>query len=90
MKESKYAHGEAFCLMKYQTQDGKETEFLWNSRDGVTPFSITSLTGNTMYHVEWKSDKCIPDYNPPKGMRIFVGATKELATPALNAYIDKI
>jgi hypothetical protein len=35
-----FNHGEAFALMKYETKGGAHVEWLWNSRDGVTPFGI--------------------------------------------------
>ena len=88
--KKKYLHGEAFCLMKYQTDDGTETETLWNSRDGVTPFMLLSKTGKKMSHIDWRSDKCVPDFKPPSGMRVFVDATRELVTPELNEYVDQI
>ena len=43
-----------------------------------------------MSHVEWSHDECVPDFIPPKGMRVFVDATRELVTPKLNEYIDQI
>lgn len=88
--KKKYLHGEAFCLMKYQTDDGTETETLWNSRDGVTPFILVSRTGKNMSHTDWHGDKCVPDFKPPSGMRVFVDATRELVTPELNEYVDQI
>ena len=90
MSGSKYQHREAFCLMQYRSDDGTEAEQLWNSRDGVTPFIITSRSGKRMTHVDWNSDECVPDFKPAKGMRIFVDATEELVTPALNEYVEKI
>jgi predicted RNA methylase len=36
----KARHGEAFALMKYQNAATGRVEWLWNSRDGVTPFGI--------------------------------------------------
>src|SRR5689334_10292135 len=87
--KSQYNHGEAFCLMTYATADG-EKEVLWNSRDGVTPFMILSKDGKEMQHVNCASDKCVPDYRPLSGMRVFVDATRELITPKLNEYVDQI
>lgn len=87
---SKYNHREAFCLMQYRSDDGTEAEQLWNSRDGVTPFIISSRNGKSMHHVEWNKDSCLPNFSPPKGMRIFVNATRELVTPRLREYVDKI
>jgi hypothetical protein len=86
---SKYKHGEAFCLMVYEAEDG-ERETLWNSRDGVTPFMITSRSGKRMQHIDWRSDKATPDFKPLSGMRVFVDATEELVTPELNKYVGKI
>jgi len=77
MKE-KYQQGEAFCLMRYRCETCMHTEILWNSRDGVTPFSITcpecekagrplTLSNGLMSHVDWDQDLCYPDYLPGKG-----------------------
>ena len=67
-----YSYRSAFCLMKYSTVDGLETEWLWNSRDGVTPFCITNrdLT-REMRHVDWHRDMRLPNYQPAEGQRIF-------------------
>ena len=87
---NKYNHAEAFCLMQYSSDDGTEREVLWNSRDGVTPFVISSRNGKKMAHVDWRQDKYVPDYKPKSGMRVFVDATEELVTDKLNEYVDKI
>jgi hypothetical protein len=84
-------HREAFCLMKYQSDDRSESETLWNSRDGVTPFIISNRDGTKhMRHVEYGKDRCDPNYIPLPGMRIFVSATEELVKPRLLAYVDDI
>lgn len=85
-----YKHKEAFCLMKYQTKDGFLTETLWNSRDGVTPFGITSTDGREMLHIDWNGDRCQPDFQPQKGMRVFVTATEDLVRERLKKYVEKI
>lgn len=86
-----YNHPEAFCLMKYRTDDGSEEEILWNSRDGVTPFMLRSKNGKMMHHVDWQLDyPTKPDFKPPSGMRVFVDATQELVTPQLKEYVEKI
>lgn len=74
----KYVHGEAFCHMLYVSDDGRQSEWLWNSRDGVTPFVISSATGKKMSHNNWGEDRFDPDYKPVEGDRIFVDCTKEL------------
>lgn len=75
MTESKYQHAEAFNLMKYVDDETGEVETLWNSRDGVTPFTIESRDGKrAMTHTDWSADEHRPDFTPPKGMRVFVDA----------------
>lgn len=85
-----YRHKEAFCIMQYRSKDGTEAEQLWNSRDGVTPFGITSCNGKQMYHDNWNLDDCRPDFVPPSGMRVFVDATEELVCDQLNLYVEKV
>lgn len=86
----KFKHKEAFCIMQYRSQDGTEAEQLWNSRDGVTPFSITSRNGKSMQHSEWNKDECLPTFKPSSGMRVFVDATEELVRESLQRYVEKI
>lgn len=71
----KHTYHEAFMLMKYATRDGSETELLWNSRDGITPFVIPSKTGREMSHVDWPADRYLPDHKPKSGDRIFIDLT---------------
>lgn len=79
MEGRNYNHAEAFCLMQYATEDGSERELIWNSRDGVTPMYITSRSGREMRHVNWRDDRCLPDYEPPDGSRLFVDMTRQHA-----------
>jgi hypothetical protein len=74
-----YRHAEAFCLMTYRADDGTEEEVIWNSRDGVTPFVIDLRSGKPAIHVGWHLDRCVPDYVPPSGSRIFVDLTEDTA-----------
>jgi hypothetical protein len=91
MSKKKYNHAEAFCVMTYQSDDGTITEQLWNSRDGVTPFMIMSRNGGReLRHIDWGKDYPQPNYKPLPGKRIFVDATRELVTPKLNEYVEKI
>ena len=85
-----FKHAEAFCLMKYRSEDGTEEEILWNSRDGVTPFMLRSKSGKMMLHVDWKQDEYRPDFKPKPGDRYYVSAARELCTPMLNEYVEKI
>lgn len=65
-------HGEAYCLMKYASKAGA-IEWLWNSRDGVTPFGIGPASDdNAMLHADWHEDSFAPNFVPPVGMRVFM------------------
>lgn len=69
----KYNHTEAFCVMKYASRDGREVEYLWNSRDGVTPYIVIARDGVTeLRHVDWNLDCQEPDRIPEVGERIFI------------------
>lgn len=74
-----HTHGEAFCLMHYRSEDGTADEWIWNSRDGVTPFMVHTRDGKVMQHVEWRRDRYFPSYVPPVGSRVFVDLTPERA-----------
>ncbi|NGO50482.1 hypothetical protein [Allomesorhizobium camelthorni] len=70
---------EAFMLMKYAGKAG-EVEWLWNSRDGVSPFGVsTGSGGGIMNHADWREDVFVPNFVPPIGMRIFVDLTMDKA-----------
>lgn len=80
MNEQKYNHKEAFCLMYYECEKCGNLERLWNSRDGFTPFIIgCKKCGGESKHVRWELDRCVSDYEPKSGERIFVDMTKEKA-----------
>ena len=81
-------HGEAFCLMTYVSDDGTVGELLWNSRDGVTPFCISSRDGVELTHVDWQGDIYAPNFRPPPGMRVFVDMTQELADKAARERVE--
>lgn len=75
-----HAHAEAFMLMTYRGEKTGATEVIWNSRDGVTPFAITSKDGTeSMTHVDWGGDVYAPDFQPPLGSRMFVDLTEDRA-----------
>lgn len=74
-------HREAFHIMNYRCECGHH-EKLWNSRDGVTPFSIPCPVcgdGMGMAHVDWKHDVFAPIFFPPVGSRYFADMTIERA-----------
>lgn len=85
---SQHKHAEAFCLMLYRDRAGNE-EWIWNSRDGVTPFIISSKQGLVAAHVEWHRDRYAPDHKPQLGDRVFVDLTIERARENRRKYVEK-
>lgn len=81
-------HPEAFMLMGYVSDDGQTGELIWNSRDGVTPFCVSSRDGVEMVHVDWRHDVYAPNFRPPPGMRIFVDMDQQLATQAARERVE--
>lgn len=78
-------YGEAFCLMKYAKVEinkhgikpPTDIEWIWNSRDGVTPMFLGINTPDKLSHVDWHEDAFMPNYVPLVGSRVFVGASEE-------------
>lgn len=79
---------EAFCLMLYRDERGNE-EWIWNSRDAVTPFCISLRNGNEAMHVEWSRDRFDPWHVPKVGDRIFVNLTMEHARGYRRTYVER-
>jgi hypothetical protein len=87
--KTEYNHGEAFCLMRYECKDGKTVEWIWNSRDGVTPFIVMAKDGKTqMVHVNWQGDECRPDHVLQPGDRYFGSGTREMAEREAKRRLD--
>ncbi len=84
-----FQHKEAFCLMKYASDGGRTVEWIWNSRDGVTPFIVMSLDGIEMLHVQWSLDRYLPNYQPLPGERIFVDLTEQGAAEIAEKIVEK-
>jgi len=75
-----HEHVEAFRLMLYSSQDGREIETIWNSRDGVTPFVVYSRDNSQeLRHVLWGGDPYAPHHVPNVGDRMFVSLDPENA-----------
>lgn len=73
-----YRQVEAFCLMRYASADGEIVEWIWNSRDGVTPFTVRSRDGSAeLTHIDWQHDIRNPYYRPRPGERVFVNANAD-------------
>ncbi len=64
---------EAFRLMLYSSEDGREIEAIWNSRDGVTPYVVISRDNSReLRHVLWGGDPYAPHHVPNVGDRMIV------------------
>jgi hypothetical protein len=63
-------------------------EVLWNSRDGVTPFTIHHPVGWEMQHENWQDDLCCPLHVPMVGDRVFVDMTLERATQIATRRVE--
>jgi hypothetical protein len=73
-----YVHGEAFCLMTYTAVDSSgDSEVIWNSRDGVTPYIVALRDGREARHTGRVVR--VPGHRPAPGSRVFVDLTPERA-----------
>lgn len=84
-----HRHAEAYCLMWYQSRDESVSEYIWNSRDGVTPFTVHSRDGVEMRHVHFEADRYLPDFKPPEGLRIFIDITPEWARQSTKEFVER-
>ena len=64
--------GDAYKLYKYQSEVTGLVEWIWNSRDGVTPFTMIGKDGTRATHVDFWEDMYCPNYVPAIGTRIWV------------------
>ncbi len=94
--QSGFKHGEAFCLMTYASKDRKIVELVWNSRDGVTPFTIPprdfkgpGTFDDMLSHIDWHRDIRLPDYKPQPGERYFADLTPERARHFAERWADR-
>lgn len=83
-----HVYKEALCLMKYADEHGN-SELVWNSRDGVTPFIIHLRNGNEAQHVEWQRDSYQPHRVPHIGDRIFVNLTMDRAREMAARVVER-
>lgn len=89
--ELKHAHAEAFMLMRYRCRECSFSEFIWNSRDGVTPFGIpcrNESCSGTMNHIAWQNDLYLPDHAPMPGQRYFRDGTPDEAAEIMAKRIE--
>jgi len=85
-----FRHKEAWCLMKYEDAVTGESEIVWNSRNGVTPFIILSRAGNEAEHSDWSSDRLVPEHKPQVGDRVFADVTPERALELAEQQVAKL
>jgi len=81
-----YRQPEAFCLMLYRSESGKEYT-IWNSRNGVTPF-VAAIDGEEFTHVEWGKDAYRPDHLPKVGDYVFVTLTEAEALKHRAEFVE--
>ena len=85
----RHDHAETFMLMRYEGAGGRR-EWIWNSRDGVTPFCVQSADGLAeMRHGNYHLDRYEPFHVPAVGARVFVDLTEELARPRAIEYVER-
>lgn len=76
-------------LMRYEGHGGRR-EWIWNSRDGITPFCLRSADEQVdMHHGNWHLDRYEPFYVPPIGSRVFVDLTEDAARAQAQEYVDR-
>ena len=76
-KKALYIHAEAFMVLYYGCNSCQKIEAIWNSRDGVTPFTIgCPHCGGRMIDITPKDNPAQPDYVPGPDMRVFYGPSE--------------
>ncbi len=86
-----FNHPEAFCRMKYRCEGCGKWEWVWNSRDGVTPFLVNSrcCPEQLAQHVLWQEDERRLDYRLVPGERFFRDGTPEEAVRLMTERLDR-
>lgn len=74
--------------MKYRCSECGAVEWIWNSRDGVTPFGVEMKCGHDGHHVDWQRDQYMPGYIPDVGERVFVTLTLDKAREYRRADVE--
>ena len=82
-------NNDAFKIMEYRCDKCGASEFIWNSRNNVSPFTVGCQTceGGTMMHVNFRGDQFRPGFKPAKGMRYFCDFTKERALEVAKKHV---
>lgn len=84
-----HRHAEAYRVMTYMSDDGQESEQIWNSRDGVTPFMVHLRDGRPATHRAADADCYDPGYHPHPGERVFADMTRAYAERCANWQYDR-
>lgn len=93
--QTKFNHAEAFCLMWYRCDTCGHVERVWNSRDGITPFSMSCMKCGArgirggMNHTNWSHDACKPDHKLKPGQFFWRDGTREEAAQIMRDRIDQ-
>lgn len=73
-----HTYGDAYMHMPYRCRDCGAVEWIWNSRDGVTPFLVDCREcGGVAAHTMREVDGYERHHKARAGERIFVDATAE-------------
>ena len=91
-KKAEFKHGEAFMVMNYGCDTCNKKEFIWNSRDGVTPFVVKCryCKEGSLRHVDWGRDVYKRNYNPALGDLVFVTQTEEEYIESAKTHASQI
>lgn len=92
MLEKKYKHFDAFRLLTYQNPvDPNDKETIWNSRDGITPFTITAKNGDGKLQLsDRKNEPVVPFYTPKIGERVFIDMTPEISMQLSRRWLQSL
>ena len=84
----KINNNDAFKIMEYRCDKCNASEFIWNSRNNVSPFTVRCrICDGSASHVNWSRDQFRPDFKPSKGMRYFADFTIERAHEVAEQFI---
>lgn len=94
--KSKHQHGEAFCLMWYMCENCGHKERIWNSRDGITSFTLLcpscspSANGKNNYlkYIDFMKDEYVPNHKLTNYQKYWRDGTKEDALRILETRMN--
>jgi len=75
---------EAFKVMRYGCKKCRNVQLVWNSRNGVSPFSIGCSCGGSADHIQWERDKLCIEVD----VAIMEGAKKMFISPSPERYVE--